>query len=128
MADLSKITTVQLEAINDLIGTAWATMYVHMGTDGTEAAPSDSALIAPSNEARVVAVVTQPTAVQVQGVGDITSLSGQTIKEYGAFSSAGTGTPPTGGTLFARANVTAGQAVLTNDIVRITFLTSLAQA
>ena len=128
MADLSRITTVQLEAINDRINTEWATMYVHMGRDGTEAAPSQSALIDPSDEARVVATVTQPTAVQVQGVGDITVTVSETIKEYGAFSSAGTGTPPTGGTMYARANVLAGQAVLINDIVRVTFLTSLAQA
>lgn len=128
MADLSKITTVQLEAINDAIATLWATMYVHMGRDGTEASPAQTALIDPSDEARVVAVVTQPTAVQVQGVGDITVTVSETIKEYGAFSSAGTGTPPTGGTMYARSNVTAGQAVLINDIVRVTFLTSLAQA
>ena len=130
MADLSKIPTTYLEKITDMLtgdATAAGTMYVGMGNDGTEAAASDTDLIDPSDEARSSCVESQPTSLVAQWVGSITVTENQSLKEYGLFETAGTGTPPTGGQMLARANVLAGQAVLINDVVEITATITVSQ-
>ena len=130
MADLSKIPTTYLEKITDMLtgdATAAGTMYVGMGNDGTEAAASDTDLIDPSDEARSSCVESQPTSLVAQWVGSITVTENQSLKEYGLFETAGTGTPPTGGQMLARANVTAGQAVLIDDVVEITATITVSQ-
>jgi len=130
MADLSKIPTTYLEKITDMLtgdATAAGTMYVGMGNDGTEAAASDTDLIDPSDEARSSCVESQPTSLVAQWVGSITVTENQDLKEYGLFETAGTGTPPTGGQMLARANVTAGQAVLIDDVVEITATITVSQ-
>ena len=130
MADLSKIPTTYLEKITDMLtgdASAAGTMYVGMGNDGTEAAASDTDLIDPSDEARSSCVESQPTSLVAQWVGSITVTENQDLKEYGLFETAGTGTPPTGGQMLARANVTAGQAVLIDDVVEITATITVSQ-
>jgi hypothetical protein len=131
MADKSQLTTGYLIIITDFLtgdATASADHYVGMGTDGTEAAAAQTDLIAPSNEARAATTESQPTTTSARWVGaNITSLSNQTVKEYGLFQTAGTGTPPTGGQMVARANVTAGQAILTGDLVQITATITVSQ-
>jgi hypothetical protein len=110
MADVDMFTQDGEEWTVDTIQTVNA--YVHFGTDGTEAQKADAALIAPSDEARVLGVMTQPAADVSQWVGTITDATGQTIRELGLFSTLGAGVPPAGGILIARGNVAAGYAIM----------------
>lgn len=125
MADVNMFVEDGEETVVALL--AAASYYVHFGTDATEAIKADTGLIAPSNEARSLAVATNVDPDVVSYVGSITSLSGQTIKELGLFTTAGAGTPPTGGVLIARGNKAAGwAAMLTNDIMIITVTIGLS--
>ena len=121
-----KFTTVFLELVNDMCtgdGSAPATYYVHMGTDGTTAVPGDTALVAPCSEARASCTETQPTSVTWSEAGaNITSLSDQTIAELSLH------THLTAGILVARRSYATGFAILTNDLVQITFVGTTAQA
>ena len=121
-----KFTTVFLELLNDMCtgdGSAPATYYVHMGTSGETAVPGDTALAAPCAEARAACTETQPTTVTWQEAGaNITSLSDQTIAELSCH------THLTAGILVARRSYATGQAILTGDLVQITFVGTSAQA
>jgi hypothetical protein len=120
MADLNILVTDGEEVIVDLL--VAESYYVHFGTDGTEAAKADTALIAPSNEARTLAVADELNASTARYIGSITDTTGQTIKELGLFTTAGAGgPPPTGGILIARGNKLAGYAImLPSDVMEIT--------
>jgi hypothetical protein len=121
-----KFTTVFLELLNDMCtgdGSAPATYYVHMGTSGEAAVPGDTALAAPSAEARASCTESQPTSVTWQEAGaNITSLSDQTIAELGMFTSLASTI------LVARRSYATGFAILTGDLVQITFVGTSAQA
>src|SRR5690348_7392434 len=97
--------------------------YIQWGTSSTGELPAQTALITPSNEARVAGTgsavtITNPNDTH-QIVGTLTSLSTQTINEVGVFDAAGTGTPASGGNLYIRA-VHAATALATNDQITYT--------
>jgi hypothetical protein len=119
MADVNMYTQDGEEVVVGLmVGETW---YVGIGTDDTEAVKGDADLVSASNEARSSCVATNTTADIAQYVGSITDTTGQTVKEIGLFTTAGAGTPPSGGVLIARGNKAAGWAVmLSGDIIQIT--------
>jgi hypothetical protein len=89
------------------------------GTNGTTAVKGDTNLGTASNESRVAVTTSQPTADKLQWVGTVTSGGSQTIAEAGLFSGAGSGNPPTGGTLIIHGDHT-GQAVASGDKIEYT--------
>ena len=64
------------------------TYYVGWGTGAGTAAKGDTDLFTPAGEARVAAVMTQPSADQNQGVATITAAGPKTITNAGLFSAA----------------------------------------
>ena len=120
MADTQVLVEDGEEVLVDLmVAQSW---YVHFGTSAQEAVKGDAALVAPSNEARTLAVASELNASTAKYVGSITDTTGQTIKELGLFTTAGAGgPPPTGGVLIARGNKAAGYAImLPSDVMQIT--------
>jgi len=97
--------------------------YVGWGTGAGTAAKGDTDLFTTANEARVLTTTSKTgtgSTAKFQAVGTITSASGQTITNAGLFTTAGTGTPPTGGSLIVKGDHT-GVALLTNDQIQYTF-------
>jgi len=97
--------------------------YVGWGTGAGTAAKGDTDLFTTANEARVLCTTSKTgtgSTAKYQAVGTITSASGQTITNAGLFTTAGTGTPPTGGSLIVKGDHT-GVALLTNDQIQYTF-------
>lgn len=91
-----------------------ANYYISWGTDGTEAAKSDTGLKAEGTEDREIGVLTQPTASVSQWVATMTcNATGKTIQEYAAFDAI------TGGICIVRKNI-AGVAVEEDDTMQIT--------
>jgi len=121
MVDTQIYTEDGEETVVDLmVAQSW---YVHFGTDATEATKADTALVVPSTENRTLAVASEYNASTAKYVGSITDTTGQTIKELGLFTTAGSGNPPTGGVLIARGNKAAGYAImLPLDVMEITVL------
>ena len=119
MADVNMFVETGEEVVVALmVAESW---YVHFGTSANEAVKGDTSLVAPSNEARTLAVASGADPDVASYVGSITDTTGQTIKELGLFTTVGAGTPPVGGVLIARGNKAAGWAVmLPGDIMTIT--------
>jgi hypothetical protein len=76
--------------------------YMGTGTGSTAASAADTDLVAPLALARVTAAQGSPAVRQFQVNGAFTYAATATITEWGLFSSAGSGLPPTGGTLWDR--------------------------
>ena len=97
--------------------------YCGWGTGAGTSAKADTDLFTPANEARVLATTSKQSTgstAKYQAVATITSLSGQTITNAGLFTTAGSGTPPSGGSLIVKGDHT-GVALLTNDQIQYTF-------
>ncbi len=90
-----------------------ANYYVGWGTGAGTAAKGDTTLFTEAAETRVVAAMTQPSSDTNQGVGTLTSLSGQTITNAGLF------TAVSSGTLIIHADH-ASTVLLTNDKIEYT--------
>jgi len=114
-------TQVGEELTTDLLTGAAAapSWYVSWGTGNATPVKGDVDLAAPSAEARVAATVTQPAPDVTQWEALLTSLSAQTIAEYGVFNGAGSGSPPSGGTLFGRLTMSP-QLLAINDKIQFT--------
>jgi hypothetical protein len=97
--------------------------YVGWGTGAGTAAKADTDLFTPAAEARVLTTTSKTgsgSTAKYQAVGTITSASGQTITNAGLFTTAGSGSAPSGGTLIVKGDHT-GVALLTNDQIQYTF-------
>jgi hypothetical protein len=93
MADV--FTSAGKAFVTDLVSknsTAPTNYYIHWGTDGTTANKSNTALGTASAEARVTAVISNPSADISQFVATLTSGSTQTIQEAGLFDASTAGT------------------------------------
>lgn len=96
--------------------------YIGWGTGATTPTKAGTDVSTPANEARVLGTSSKTgttSTAKYQLVGTITSLSGQTITNVGFFTTAGTGTPPSGGSLIIWGDHT-GVALLTNDQIAYT--------
>lgn len=93
--------TVVVDAIE--AGTA---CYIGWGTGAGAPDKANTDISTPATEARVVGVESQPTADKNQWVGTITADGAKTITNAGLFSAAGTGSPPSGGSLVIHGNFT----------------------
>lgn len=96
--------------------------YVHWGTGAGTAAKGDTDLFTPATEARVAGTVTvtgSGATAKWQNVATLTADGAKTITNAGAWSAAGTGSPPTGGTLFVKGDFT-GIALALNDQIQFT--------
>jgi len=86
------------------------TEYIGWGTSATTAAKADTDLGTAASEARVSGTRSQVTVTNTgdafQWTGTITASGAKTIKEVALFTSAGTGSPPSGGTCILHANHT----------------------
>lgn len=81
--------------------------YLQWGTGAGTAAAADTGLFstATTTEARTAGTLSQVTGAQtnskIRVTGTITALGARTILEVGVFDAAGSGSPPTGGNMFA---------------------------
>lgn len=97
--------------------------YLQWGTGAGAGAASSTVVSTAAAEARVAGTSSQVTLTQTndthQVVGTITSASGQTITNVGVFDAPGTGSPATGGVLYA---IFDGMSValLTGDAIQLT--------
>lgn len=97
--------------------------YIGWGTGATTPAKTGTDISTPANEARVLATTSKTGAggtAKYQAVGTLTSASAQTITNAGLFTAAGTGTPPSGGSLIVWGDHT-GVALAINDQIAYTF-------
>lgn len=97
--------------------------YIGWGTGAGSPAKSGTDISTAATEARVLATTsktgTGATAVY-QAVGTITANGTKTITNAGLFTTAGTGSPPTGGSLIVWGDHT-GVALVLNDQIQYTF-------
>ena len=97
--------------------------YIGWGTGTTPVAHTDTDLVTPANEARVSGTVsrqtTNATNDTLRVTGTLVSLSAQTISELGIFDGAGSGTPPSGANMKARAQFT-GYVLAIGDSIAVT--------
>lgn len=128
MAD--KITNAGFAIGTNLLSGLGGTVakYAQMGTGVGAPAAGDTALGTPTNDARVSGTVSRVTTTatndSVQVAATITAGAGAAVTEFGLFDAAGTGTPATGGNLFARSTFSAIN-VLTGDSIAFTAKTVL---
>jgi hypothetical protein len=97
--------------------------YVGWGTGAGTAAKADTDLFTPAAEARVLTTTSKTgtgSTAKYQAVGTITSASAQTITNAGLWTTAGTGSPPSGGTLIVKGDHT-GVVLAINDQIQYTF-------
>jgi hypothetical protein len=107
-------------------GEEWITDKIDLGYfigwgkgDGGTKASAD--LVDPATEARSAAVNTQPTADKLQCVATITCAAlAKTITEAGLFTTAGAGSPPSGGVLLMYGDFT-GKALDVGDRIEFEF-------
>ena len=97
-------------------------IYHETGTNNTAATIAQTDLGAAISQARVAGSNTHPTAGQFLSVGTITYANTYTLQEWGLFSSAGAGLPPTGGTLWDRRVISPAQGVNALDSVTYNYL------
>ena len=99
---------------------AAATWYLQWGTSSAAAATANTVTTTSTTEARTAAVASQATVSvandTLQLTGTITAAGTRAITEIGAFDSAGTGSPPTGGNMdlysdFAVINLNSGDSI-----------------
>jgi hypothetical protein len=94
--------------------------YISWGT-GSGGTKASHDLAVAATEARTVAVNTQPTADKLQCVATIACAAlAKTISEAGLFTTAGAGSPPTGGVLLMYGDFT-GKALDVGDRIEFTF-------
>ncbi len=94
-----------IDQLDDNFATASPTYYGHWGAGSTTPAVGDTALVTPNDEARVQIVAgsqTQPATDTIRWTYTIVATGGRTVQETGIFSTAGSGTPPTGGDMYIR--------------------------
>lgn len=97
--------------------------YVGWGTGATAPTKSGTNISTAANEARVLATTSKTgsaATAKYQAVATLTSASAQTITNAGLFTTAGTGTPPSGGSLIVWGDHT-GVALAINDQIQYTF-------
>lgn len=97
--------------------------YIGWGTGATVPSKSGTNISTPANEARVLGTSSKTGSLataKLQVVGTLTSASAQTITNAGLFTTAGTGTPPSGGSLIVWGDHT-GVALAINDQIQYTF-------
>lgn len=115
---------INLATVFTTVGKAWAidkldeTLqttgdFVGWGTGAGTAAVGDTTLFTEAAEARVTPTRTQPAADTIRWVGQLTSLSNQTITNAGNF------TASSAGTLIVKGDFT-GVALLTGDQIQFT--------
>jgi hypothetical protein len=79
--------------------------WIGWGTGATAGAATSTDLSTPATEARANGTSTQYTATNAndthQIVGTLTAAGAKTITNVGVFDAAGTGSPPSGGVLYA---------------------------
>jgi hypothetical protein len=79
--------------------------FIGWGTGATAGASTSTDVSTPGTEARANGVSTQQTQTVTndthQIVGTLTAASSKTITNVGVFDGAGTGSPPSGGNLYA---------------------------
>jgi hypothetical protein len=121
------ITTAGKEWIVDKLTEGLQTLpeYVGWGT-GSGGGVGSTNLVTPATEARVQdATLTQPTATSIEGTCEITCAgAGKTITEAGVFTAAGSGSPPSGGTLVLYADFT-GIVLAVGDKIQFTYTISI---
>lgn len=97
--------------------------FLQWGTGAGAGAAGSTTVSTPAAEARVSGTSSQVTTTQTndthQVVGTITSASGQTITNVGVLDAAGTGSPATGGVLYAIFDGLS-VALLTGDAIQFT--------
>lgn len=93
--------------------------YIGWGTGAGTAAKGDTDLFTPATEARVQVVASQPVSDKNQWVATITADAGKTITNAGFFQGAGSGSPPSGGTLIVHGDH-AGQVLALGDKIQYT--------
>lgn len=79
--------------------------YVGWGTGAGTAAKADTDLFTPATEARVLTVTSKTgsgATAKYQAVGTITADAGKSITNAGLFTTAGSGSPPSGGSLIIK--------------------------
>lgn len=89
------------------------------GTGAGTAAKGDTDLFTPATEARASVTTSQPTADKNQWVGTLTADGAKTITNAGLFQGAGTGSPPSGGTLIVKGDFT-GIVLALGDSIEFT--------
>jgi hypothetical protein len=97
--------------------------YVGWGTGAGTAAKADTDVFTAAAEARVQGTTSKTgtgSTAKLQVVATLTSLSGQTITNAGLFTTAGSGSPPSGGSLIVKGDHS-GVALATNDQIQYTF-------
>lgn len=92
-------------------------LYHESGTSNTPATIAQTDLVAAVSQARTLGVNSNPIAGTLLSVATIAYSGTLSIQEWGLFSTLGTGTPPTGGTLWDRRVVSPVQGVNTGDSV-----------
>jgi len=116
MADVVKIVNGGLAIItNRFRGAGDEPTWVHWGTGGAapnEAAITDTALVAPRDEARINGTATRETTTVANDTWQVVAelecaVAAANIDELGLFDSAGAAVPPVGGNLFMRGTFTA---------------------
>jgi hypothetical protein len=104
---------------------ASAPKFVGWGTSNTAEAGTQTDLVTPgANEARTSGTTSVVTGTYTNDTFQVVALitcatGGKTIQEVGLFDAAGSGTPPSGGTLFARA-VHGAQTLSVGDSIEYT--------
>lgn len=92
-------------------------IYHESGTSNTPSTIAQTDLVSPVSLARVAGVNSNPIAGSLLSVATITYSSPASIQEWGLFSGAGTGLPPSGNTLWDRRLVSPSQGVDVNVAV-----------
>jgi hypothetical protein len=97
--------------------------YVGWGTGAGTSAKSDTDLFTPATEARVLGTTSKQgtgSSAKYQVIATLTADGSKTITNAGLFTSAGTGSPPSGGLLIIKGDHT-GVALLLNDQIAYTW-------
>ena len=94
-----------IDQLDDNFATASPTYFGHWGNNATTPAVTDTTLLGPNDEDRTAIPAgsqTQPATDTIRFVYTIIATGSRTVQETGIFSTAGTGTPKTGGDLYIR--------------------------
>lgn len=97
-------------------------IYHETGTSNTAATIAQTDLVSPLTQARVAGTNTNPTAGQFLSTANQAYTGTFTLQEWGLFSAAGSGGPPSGGTLWDRRVISPSQGVNSGDSVQYSYL------
>lgn len=119
------ITNVGEEFVVDKLNETVQTKpeYVGWGSGAGTAAKSDTDLFTPETEARVLSTTSKQgtgSAAKYQAIATIVAAAGKNITNAGLFTTAGTGSPPSGGSLIVKGDH-ASVALNTGDQIEYTF-------